>query len=330
MPTPKKKPAKAQAQATKNNTKKPTPTTRTPPHKPGTAQPAKEPPSQKRTAEYLAKTRSKPQVTNGGNLIQNPSGQEPHTEPAPSGRKKREPGLTCGAHGKHRGEPCRHPAGFRTDHPGSGRCYLHGGRTPAPTGRYSSVERPRVRELLEQFESDPDPLNLLPEAQLLRALMLDYINRFEEQDRMLTRWNLSFEKPFQSDWADWWRTMRADALEREDDLSEELLERMPDPMNYLPSKPLRMADITDAARLIKEVGAMVDRIRKGQQESTFSMDVINRLWVLMGGHLTDAAMEVIENDDIRSALLTAVESRWGTISLAELASRRAEAGAEAG
>lgn len=43
MPTPKKQPAKAQAQATKKNTKKPTPATKTPPQKPGTAQPAKDP-----------------------------------------------------------------------------------------------------------------------------------------------------------------------------------------------------------------------------------------------------------------------------------------------
>lgn len=320
MPTPKKPKAKARA------AKAPT----TPePQKPGTAQPAPKTPKT-RTAEYLAKTRSKPQVTNGGNPLQNAQVQEPLAESGERQRKPREPERICGAEGKRGAGPCRHPAGFRTDHKGSGRCYLHGGLTPAPTGRYSSIERPRVRELLERFESDPDPLNLLAEVQLLRALLLDFINRFDEQDRMLTRWNMSFEKSFQSDWADWWRTMRADALEREDDLSVDLVERMPDPMNYLPSKPLRMADITDVSRLIKEVGAMVDRIRKGQQESTFSMDVINRLWVLMGGHVTDAAMEVIENDDIRSALLTAVEGRWGTISLAELASRRAEAGAEAG
>lgn len=39
----------------------------------------------------------------------------------------------CGAKtrtgGERDGEPCRHWAGFRTDHPGVGRCYLHGGAT---------------------------------------------------------------------------------------------------------------------------------------------------------------------------------------------------------
>ena len=28
------------------------------------------------------------------------------------------------------GRPCRHTKGFRTDHPGSGRCYRHGGASP--------------------------------------------------------------------------------------------------------------------------------------------------------------------------------------------------------
>lgn len=41
------------------------------------------------------------------------------------------PGVGCGARTKRSGEPCRHGAGMRTDHPGAGRCWLHGGRTPS-------------------------------------------------------------------------------------------------------------------------------------------------------------------------------------------------------
>lgn len=35
----------------------------------------------------------------------------------------------CGAVGKRSGKPCQHPAGFRTDHAGTGRCWLHGGNS---------------------------------------------------------------------------------------------------------------------------------------------------------------------------------------------------------
>lgn len=280
-------------------------------------------------AKRQARKKAKPRVTNGGKAG-NPMTVGPEAEPHDSSEREYTRGPyapastpVCGARRNKADAICKRPAGWGTDHPGQGRCKLHGGLTPAPTGRYASVERPRVRELLERFESDPDPMNLLPEVQLLRALLLDYINRFDEQDRMLTRWNLSFEKSFQAEWTEWWREVRADAIEAQDDLSEELLAEMPDPMEFLPSKPLRMADITEVSSLVSQVGTMVERIRKAQTQHTFTMDTVNLLWKVMGGHITDAALEVISDDDLRNAYLSTVERRFASISLAELASRRA-------
>lgn len=319
MPTPKKAP-------------RPKPAARVPEPQAAAATPVKPAP---REAQAQAKKKAKPRVTNGGTAGNAREARDPMTvrqtaEAHDSSEREYvrgpyAPASTpiCGAKGKQKGQPCKRPAGWGTDHPGVGKCKLHGGLSPAPTGRYSKIQRPRVKELLQQFESDPDPMNLLPEAQLLRALLTDYIERYDAQDEMLTRWNLSFEKSFQSDWAQWWRDMRADAIEREDDLSAELLAEMPDPMEYLPSKPLRMADITEVAGLITRVGAIIELIRKAQTQHTFTMDTVNLLWKIMAGHITDAAQEVISDDDIRSAYLTAVERRFATISLAELASRRA-------
>lgn len=294
---------------------------------------AKPRPAQKREgtpaeAKAKAKKKAQPQVTNGGpagnawNPMETPQAPVPHGD---SGGRKIAPPSTprCGAKNRQ-GNPCGNAAGFKTDHPGQGRCHLHGGLTPAPTGRYASVTRPRVKELLEKFEADPDPMNLLPEAQLLRALLHDYIDRYDQQDEMLTRWNLSFEKGFQSAWQEWWRSVRADAIERQDDLSDELLTEMPDPMDFLPSKPLRMADITEVGGLISRVGALIEMVRKAQTQHTFTMDTVNLLWKVMAGHITDAALEVISDDDLRESYLSAVERRFATISLAELASRRVQ------
>ncbi len=82
----------------------------------------------------------------------------------------------CGAKTRSGGK-CRKPAGHRTDHPGQGRCHLHGGLTPIRHGRYSSVQRRSVRELVAKFEADPNPLDTLPELALARALLADYLER---------------------------------------------------------------------------------------------------------------------------------------------------------
>lgn len=281
-----------------------------------------------REAKQVAAKKAKPQVTNGGAAGNARDPMTVRPGPAPHDSSEREytrgpyaPASTpvCGAKRNKTDATCARPAGWGTDHPGTGRCKLHGGLSPAPTGRYSTVNRARVQELLHQFMADPDPLNLLPEAALLRALLTEFIERFDDQDRQLTRWNLSFEKSFQSDWANWWRDLRADAIEREDDLSSELLEQMPDPMSYLPSKPLRMADITEVGSLIDKVGVMIERVRKARSTDTFSMQTVDNLWTAMSAHLTQAMLEVIEDHDLRERLHTSVAEKWGTISLAELA-----------
>lgn len=41
-----------------------------------------------------------------------------------------DPAKHCGAHGRQAGAPCRQVKGTKTNHPGAGRCWLHGGNTP--------------------------------------------------------------------------------------------------------------------------------------------------------------------------------------------------------
>lgn len=85
----------------------------------------------------------------------------------------------CGAKKRQGTGVCTQKAGWGTDHPGSGRCKLHGGAAPVKHGRYSKVLRKRVGELAAQFEADPDPLNLEPELAQARALYADYLERME-------------------------------------------------------------------------------------------------------------------------------------------------------
>lgn len=85
-------------------------------------------------------------------------------------------GKTCGDYGgtTKAGNPCKNPAGFRTNHPGEGKCYLpgHGGCSygrPLKTGRYAKSLHGRLGKKIREYLEDPDPMDLRPELAVLRA-----------------------------------------------------------------------------------------------------------------------------------------------------------------
>src|SRR5262249_45569095 len=131
----------------------------------------------------------------------------------------------CGAKTKRRDGSCTKSAGWRTDHPGVGKCYLHGGATPIKSGRYSKTKRESLRERIEAVRADPDPLNLEPEVALLRALVEDLIERWDEvfgPGGALIAWHNSFGSEKES------------------------------------PKPRQLPDFSSISQLVDRVGAMVD------------------------------------------------------------------------
>lgn len=195
-------------------------------------------------------------------------------------KKKPHDGPKCGAK-KRGGGTCTQVAGWGTDHPGQGRCKLHGGKTPIKSGRYSDIKRPRLNELIAKFAADPDPLNLLPEALLLRALATDYVERYDELTAALIKWHESFIHP-----------------------SKEAF-----------TKPTTVPDVADVARLIDRVGAMIDRIVKHKKEGSITLETMDRVVEQLGIEMVKAAQEVITDEAQRTKLLQAVEKRWGSVRL---------------
>lgn len=98
--------------------------------------------------------------------------------------------IVCGAKTRA-GSPCQRPAGWGTDHAGKGRCKLHGGNAGAPIkhGRYSKVLPQKIQARLQLLE-DSDPLDLIEEVNIQRALFADYIARFD--DAKLTASDIQF------------------------------------------------------------------------------------------------------------------------------------------
>lgn len=85
-----------------------------------------------------------------------------------------EPGKMCNARTGNPSKPyCLNKAGFRTDHLGEGRCYLHGGLAgrPVVTAHYSKKLTSTIQDEYEKLINDPVPMSLFSELGLVRTLL---------------------------------------------------------------------------------------------------------------------------------------------------------------
>lgn len=183
----------------------------------------------------------------------------------------------CGAVKRQGGGACGRPAGWGTEHVGSGRCKLHGGNNPVKHGRYSQITRPRLKELIEQFGADPDPMNLLPEVVLLRALVQDYIERYDAFTGALIDWHESWKDTGQG------------------------------------KKPQQVVDILSAGKFIADIGGLVDKIHKQRAEGTVTMEAVGHHLEKMGMEVVAAVQEAIADADTRTATLAAIDRRWQSL-----------------
>jgi len=81
------------------------------------------------------------------------------------------------------GTPCERPAGWGTDHPGKGRCKLHGGNAGRPPehGLYSETAREEIAERIEAAREQPIG-EIRAEVAVVRGLLQDYLTGVENAD----------------------------------------------------------------------------------------------------------------------------------------------------
>lgn len=110
------------------------------------------------------------------------SDKEPH-DSRPVGENSM---AGCGATTRA-GSSCERPKGWGTDHPGEGRCKLHGGSGGRPPvhGRYSLKHRPDLEEKRARFLADPEPLNLTEEIALCRSLLENQLEAFSTDEPIM-------------------------------------------------------------------------------------------------------------------------------------------------
>jgi hypothetical protein len=195
---------------------------------------------------------------------------------------------------------CRHRAGWRTDHPGTGRCTLHGGSTPIRHGIYSKIHHERLADLVREAEQKQDPLDTLGELALARALVVDFINRHEQYTEALLAWYASFSKtarPIAAEKEEAFRSVVAEyeiLLEEARDggtdgqLSDVKLAR-----EYIDAlsaqddaeRPRKVSDIADAAKILDVISKMVERIEKARNANAISAKDLSTLLQGLAGVL---------------------------------------------
>jgi hypothetical protein len=223
----------------------------------------------------------------------------------------------CGAKTRG-GSACSFIAGYKTDHPGQGRCHLHGGATPIKHGRYSTIKRPEIRQLIEEFEADDNPLNIFPELAIARAMLKDYIERYDEWREAIIGWHLSWgaaKKPLPED-----KLMAFEAVVEEWEHESytqaedgELTEKQKTDLEQARAfiallrgdlneqRPRQVLDISDAVRHADTITKIVERIEK-IRSSGFTYEQIKRFLFevdrVLAARITDVALLEQMRDEI--------------------------------
>jgi hypothetical protein len=203
--------------------------------------------------------------------------------------------LRCGAKTR-KGGACRNAAGFRTIHPGQGRCNMHGGLQENDgrlrTGRYSTVKHERLRELIAAHADDADPLDIFPELAALRALFQDFVERHEAFTEALLAWHADWQlrrRPLPEDLlaafervVDEWEIAIAErateaTTQQTDDADAArkfitILRGVDDAQ-----KPRTVLDISDAYRILGEIARVIEREEKKRSANAVSRPDLNRI-----------------------------------------------------
>lgn len=200
----------------------------------------------------------------------------PQYDEAQPSKRVFDPAKHCGAQlrKKTRGRLCTHYKGANTPHVGAGRCWLHGGLTPIKHGLCSLIKHDRLKDLIKQMEAaGVDLMDLTPEITIMRALVLDYVNRHDDFIDMLTTWYDAMD------------TQRAG-----DDL---------------PPLPRKFPTIEDAATLLEAISRIIERMHKMQREGSITLDVFRSLMGQMG--------MVVANHIADEKTLGKIEDGWASI-----------------
>jgi hypothetical protein len=152
---------------------------------------------------------------------------------------------------------CSAPAGARTAHVGTGYCQPHDSRDYDPIHRYRGLKQKSLSAKMQRLDAvERNVFDLVPEIQLLRGLMLDYVERFYEFQDALIAWHADVgKKPkFAMDITEVTGMIegisrlieRHSRIESKDAISLETFRRATEMMGIIVAKHVRQGSVLDA------------------------------------------------------------------------------------
>lgn len=121
----------------------------------------------------------------------------------------------CRAWNSKRDKYCKARAGKGTDHPGMGRCKFHDGRPVvhgkrskyrgqlvgdherSPEERYKNLPV-TIQDIYDEQKQDPHFLDVEADIRLARAILTDYIERYEEARESLEEWKAWYWEEYET------------------------------------------------------------------------------------------------------------------------------------
>jgi len=161
--------------------------------------------------------------------------------------------------------PGRNGGRLRIGNPGN-----RGGGRPITHGRYSTLNHERLRELVAHFEADPDPLNVTAELALLRAIVVDFINRYDKFIAALEAWHESYVHTAGSP---------------------------------TEPKPTQLMDIAEVAKIVGQIARTVEQIQKMRSATAVCRADLFRIMQQMGAAVAQHVSNPAEVEAVREEWL---------------------------
>lgn len=226
------------------------------------------------------------------------------------------PNHWCRAWNAKRLKYCGARAGFGTDHVGSGRCKHHGGSSLVTHGqrrRYDLTAAPRLNALIEQYQNDPEPLNILSELATARALMHDWLDRYTTFSAALIAWYDTWEGRYipisEQEKAgllgvlDEYEILIRDRQYEPTDHQLESLELARSAVSFLSTqqepKPRQILDVSDAMRHVDTISKVITRAEQIRAQGTVSIDRLRMFLLALDRGIEIEVADTVLRDRVR-------------------------------